>query len=197
VDCTVSQFCASDRKASDQHGKHQIPNGVRQIFQLSEGFGHGFGVGAIILAVYLLDRPRRRAVPRLLTMAFGAGLAADIFKLLVLRTRPRDFDFAAGNVWDTFVRWLPLGGPSGTQSFPSAHTATAVGLALGLAWLYPRGRWLFAAMAVLVACQRIESTAHFPSDVLFGAALGFLVAAGCFSGPLGRAFERWERKPVG
>ena len=55
--------------------------------------------------------------------------------------------------------------------FPSAHAATAVGLAIALGVLYPRGRWLFIAFAFLAGLQRIEAQAHFASDVLAGAAV--------------------------
>ena len=52
-----------------------------------------------------------------------------------------------------FRRSPPLATSSSrsAQSFPSAHTATAVGLALGLGSLYPQGRRYFAALAALAA----------------------------------------------
>ncbi len=96
--------------------------------------------------------------------------------MLVARTRPLAFDFHH-DVWATFGRWLPA--TSVAQSFPSGHTATAAGLALGLAAMYPKGRWLFLLLAVLVGCQRIECGAHFLSDVLCGAAASCLVVACC------------------
>jgi membrane-associated phospholipid phosphatase len=65
------------------------------------------------------------------------------------------------------------------QSFPSAHSATAVGLAIGLSWLYPRGRWLFAAFAGLAILQRLDADAHYCSDVLAGGGVAFVVAAIC------------------
>jgi membrane-associated phospholipid phosphatase len=88
-------------------------------------------------------------------------------------------------VQSTFIACLPqwnrdsLGRGYGyaLQSLPSAHAATAVGLALALAALYPRGRWLFASFAVLAGLQRIEAQAHFASDVLAGAAVGCMVGA--------------------
>ena len=60
------------------------------------------------------------------------------------------------------------------QSFPSGHTATAVGLAVALACAYPRGRWFFAGMALLAACQRVGDGHHFLSDTLAGASVAFL-----------------------
>ena len=66
---------------------------------------------------------------------------------------------------------------STNQSFPSAHTATSVGLALALICIYPAARSVFCVLPLLVAFQRMDSGAHFLSDVLCGAAVGCLVAA--------------------
>ena len=80
-------------------------------------------------------------------------------------------------MWSSFGPWLPLGSlGSASQSFPSAHTATAVGLAISLAYVYPAARWLFCVLPLLVAYQRMDSGAHFLSDVLCGAAVGCIVA---------------------
>ena len=156
---------------------------LRDVPRLAEVFGHGIGVALIAGAVWTLDPPRRRALGWLLAGSWGAGLAANLGKLAVARLRPHhwlDGPTAASGVFDTFVAWCPLGrGGSGQESFPSAHMATAVGLALVLSALYPRGRWYFAVLAVLVGLQRIASHAHFPSDVLMGAAIGWIVGQWC------------------
>jgi membrane-associated phospholipid phosphatase len=160
-----------------------------------EPFGHGLGVLLAVIMLHQLDPVRRWAIPRVAVCALGAGGAADLLKMLVMRTRPNDFNFV-GSVWTTFRDWLPgWNGGSGAQSFPSAHTATAVGLAAALIWLYPQGRFLFTLLAVLVGCQRIASGAHFPSDVLMGAAAGCLVATLLLQvGRLPRWFSGWEAR---
>jgi membrane-associated phospholipid phosphatase len=64
---------------------------------------------------------------------------------------------------------------------------------VALAFLYPRGRWLFIGLAALAAFQRIEVQAHFASDVLAGAALGCLVGGLCqLNFGLGRLFNQLE-----
>ena len=157
-------------------GQDKLRQELMRFFSPAEAYGHGIGLIFVILAIYLLDPGRRWALVRLAAMALAAGLMADVAKLLVLRIRPRNCNFQGG-VLDTFGPWLPLWhGLSGQQSMPSGHTALAVGLASGLAWLYPRGRWLFAGMAVFVACQRITCGAHYLSDTLVGASLGCLSA---------------------
>lgn len=184
LDCPLAQWCLA----------RNCPRVVREILYLIEPFGNGMGVCVIALVIHQLDIARRRALPRVLACSLGAGLAADVVKLTLARTRPSFFSFEGG-VWATFGEWFPLtsAGTAG-QSFPSAHTATAVGLAAALVWLYPAGRRLFPAMAVLVACQRIEAGIHYLSDTLFGAALGCLVATAVLnSGRLAGWFDRWER----
>jgi len=172
---------------------------LAKLFALAEVFGHGLGVAMILAALFQLDRMGRWAVPRIAACTAAAGISADLVKLLIVRVRPRCFDFT-GTVADTFGRWFPLlTTHAGAQSFPSGHVATAVGLAVGLTWLYPQGRYLFAALAVLAAFQRMESGAHYPSDVLFAAALGYLVAQafvrpGFLDCRFDRMESRWKRR---
>jgi membrane-associated phospholipid phosphatase len=139
-------------------------------------------------------------VLRIAACAFGAGLAVHLGKFSVIRWRPHRL--SVDSVWDSFCGWFPLlnGYPDGVrgasdiQSFPSGHTATAVGLAIALAYYYPQGRWLFACFATLAATQRIASGAHYLSDTLAGAALACLVSALCFDPRvLGKSFDRFER----
>ena len=169
VDQSVAQF--------GKLGK--VPGDLKSLVRLSEAFSYGGTVGLIILLAAVLDPRGWRVVPRLAITAFGAGLLADGLKLLVARERPSLAE-AGGPILDTFVGWLPLFQDNHRlQSFPSGHTATAVGLAVALCFLYPRGWWLFSAIAALSGIQRIESESHFLSDVLVGAAIGCLVGAGC------------------
>lgn len=185
IDCPLAAWCVADG----------CPSGLAHLLKAIEPFGNGVGVIVIAIAVYQLDPRRRPMIARLIALSLGAGLAADGLKMLVMRVRPKAFDFHGG-VAQTFGQWFPLlSEPSGGQSFPSAHTATAVGLAIGLSWLYPRGRGLFVALALLVACQRIESGYHFASDTVVGAAVGLLVALALLKIGLAPSwFERLESR---
>ncbi len=167
-----------------------------------EVFGHGLGLAVVLISIHQIDRARRWAIPRLLLCALACGGAANLFKLLISRVRPCDIPLTFhGSVWKTFdsEHWLPLMKyENAMQSFPSAHTALAFGFAAALIWLYPQGRYLFATIAVLVGSQRIISGAHFPSDVLVGAATGCLVSLfflkiGLLPGWLDRLESRWGR----
>ena len=190
IDCTLAQWCIR------HHGNWS--EYVEELLQFGESFGNGLGAAVFILAAFQLAPKRRRAIPRVIAIVVGAAIAADLVKLLVTRTRPYGFDFAGG-VWETFGQWFSLANvESVNQSFPSGHTAVAVSLAIALAWHYPRGSWLFLALAVLAACQRLQCGAHYLSDVLFSAAVGSAVAVVCLSvGPIARWFDQWESSRKG
>lgn len=160
-----------------------------------EPFGQPAAVISVSLAVLLCGGPGRGVGWRILAGSIGAGLVADVLKITVARIRPRHFNFQ-GSVSDTFHSFLPgAAGSSHIQSWPSGHTAMAVGFCLALSTIFPRGRWLFALLAVLVALQRIESGSHYLSDTLFSAAIAYGVWIVVFGpGRVGRVFDRVEAR---
>lgn len=171
VDLPVAQWAAG----------RAYPRFVRELMSLAEAFGHGVGVAVVLITVYTLDRPRRKMLPRSIAVVAAAGCGANLLKLLIARQRPGSADLLHADVWTTFAGWLPLArNGSAFQSFPSAHTATAVGLAMVLSSFYPQGSRLFFVFAGAVAVQRVLGSAHYPSDVLGGAAVGWLCAAAAF-----------------
>ncbi|MGD0519387.1 MAG: phosphatase PAP2 family protein [Thermoguttaceae bacterium] len=188
VDCPLGRWCV----------EKNCPASLENLFSIMEPFGNGLGVAIIGITIFFLDPKRRWALPRILCCAYSAGLAANGLKLLVSRTRPHSFDFHGG-VLHTFGDWFPLASAGSIgQSFPSGHTTTAVALAAALVWLYPRGWCLFPVMALLVGCQRIQSGAHFLSDVLWGAALGSLIALAFLKiGRLPQWIDKLEEKLKG
>lgn len=197
IDLPVAQICLSEGRAGAT--KIHLGGDLRKAINLSEVFAHGFGVLFIVLTVFVLDQAGRRTLLRILACSYGSGLLADIIKLLVSRFRPRAFfethqELSAAGVLDTFNGWLPLlGAGHAGQGTPSAHAATAAGLAVALGWRYPRGRWLFACFAGLAALQRVVIGAHFVSDTFWGAAIGCLLASLCIYGRWpGGMFDRWE-----
>ena len=145
VDCPVSQWCLT----------HKIPGEVRKVLQIGELYSNGLVLLVIALAIHQLDAAKRRFLPHLLVAAWGAGMTANLIKMMVGRIRPCHFDFH-GNVWSTFTGWFSsLTGGSSHQSFPSAHVAVAAGLTTVLSRMYPQTPWLFVLLAVLAGCQRI------------------------------------------
>jgi membrane-associated phospholipid phosphatase len=194
VDLDVARWCKAGH----------IPREVMRFLNFSEVFAHGIGVAVILLAAAVLDpslagrraTPRVRGFPisvsfispdfvRMAVTAFAGGIMANVVKeTLVDRVRPRAADLtAAASALATFGNSLAaqITSHSDANSFPSGHAATAAGLAAALSWKYPRATWFFVTLAAAAAAQRVASSAHYPSDVLFGAAVG-LVGAACFIG---------------
>jgi membrane-associated phospholipid phosphatase len=92
-------------------------------------------------------------------------------KISFQRHRP-----ATGDRFNTFD-WRA--GPRIHKSLPSAHTSTAFATATVFATLYKEKRWVapFAyGMAMMVGFSRLSDNAHWGSDVMAGAAVGYLSA---------------------
>ena len=96
---------AVDLTVADWFPTANLPGELSKLISLAEVFAHGLGVAVIVLTVFVLDRPNRRRLLRLAACTFGAGLAADIVKVLVARHRPGRQVFQ--RVADTFAGWLP------------------------------------------------------------------------------------------
>ena len=172
---------------------------IRRIIQLSEIFGHGFGLAVVGYFIWVLAPAKRKFFPRLLACALLPGIVVHLIKTFVARRRPGFFypEFT-DNASETWMGILPDGFPNHeylTQSFPSAHAATAFGLAIGLAWLLPRARYAFFLFALLAASQRVVFGAHWTSDVLVGSAVGIFVASLIFRiERVDRFFARLENR---
>lgn len=168
-------------------GTH-VRGDARRVLDLAEAFSFGPSAMVIALGVVLADSRSKKLTARLFAYPLLAGILANVVKLAIPRLRPRGLTELASQLtdapsaWDTFyyftsapdVAALGQRSASAWQSFPSAHTATAIGLAIGLSRLYPPARWYFAALAVFAGLQRIVSNAHYPSDVLAGAGAAML-----------------------
>ncbi len=98
------------------------------------------------------------------------GALAELLKLVVRRLRPPDTTFAyafrpfADNPWST----KGLG-------MPSSHVLVAMGAATVLARFFPRVWWLWYLIAAGCAYTRLLASAHYLSDVVAAAILGWLV----------------------
>ncbi len=75
---------------------------------------------------------------------------------------------------DPFTDGLPGVFYAKALSFPSGHACLAFATASCLAALFPRGAVVFYSVAVVVGIERVLEGAHYPSDVVAGAAFGIL-----------------------
>jgi len=174
-----------DQLLGDPNNMESMPGDLKRFVTLSEIFAHGFGIAVIGTGIWVLSSANRKYVPRIVMCAIWPALGVHLVKVMFARHRPCkyfDENFQAhfpNSIHDTFLGFMP-GEHFNTvyiqQSFPSAHAATAWGLAIGMSWAFPKGKWLFFGFATLASIQRVTSFAHWSSDVLWGIAIAFLMA---------------------
>ena len=87
--------------------------------------------------------------------------------------RPRPFT-RDGKIWN-FTGHKPNG------SFPSNHTMNSAVISMVLIGMKMPFRFCMAAMAALLAFSRVFAGIHYPSDLLGGAGIAFLVYKGVLS----------------
>lgn len=192
--CSMCGLAATavDVPVSTSLRQWHLPGDLAKAIDLSEVFGHSLGAAAILLSVFLLAPQRRPAVWVAIVIALTSGLAANGLKSCFVRLRPHSVDRIRVAEPGEYTFTPGVAGPrlpdgrelvpvkfsdSRQRSFPSGHAATAWGLALGLSIVFPRGVLLFACFASLASLQRITSGAHFPTDVLTGAAIAFTLTS--------------------
>jgi len=108
-----------------------------------------------------------------------AGIAVQIPKHIIGRPRPR---FTHQDAFEY--------GPSiqgGLDAFPSGHATASFAVAAVFARYVPRMAWLWYGAASYVGLCRFLRGSHFPTDVIAGAVLGFLVGYVC-----ARPYKEWR-----
>lgn len=146
--------------------------------------GKSTDLGAIIapVSLYVAGLIRKDSYQQKTALLAGEAVADAEIVTVVLkgatsRLRPWDVP-ASGDFGDTWFQgkgnWL-----RGHGSFPSGHTIAAFSVATVISRRYPNRRWVpyvAYSLAALVGFSRITSSAHFPSDVFMGAALGYSIS---------------------
>ncbi|NLU84177.1 phosphatase PAP2 family protein [Rhodococcus sp. HNM0569] len=93
-----------------------------------------------------------------------AYLASELVKTVVTEERPCRAEVVLAECPEV-----------GDWSFPSNHTGIAFGLAAAVGILVPRLLWAALPVAALAGAARVLQGAHYPHDVVAGAAWGLLV----------------------
>jgi undecaprenyl-diphosphatase len=150
-----------------------VPSWLTRWMRVTSQLGNGWLWIAAPLALTWFVTARARLLLELALATVLANAAIVTLKRLFRRARP----VAARPC-------PPLGLPaSGTFdfdefSFPSGHTVNAFALAVLLTAFLPHWAPLWFAMAVNIGVARILLRFHHATDVLAGAAIGTLLAAG-------------------
>ena len=112
-----------------------------------------------------------------MTAMADTQLLTSFLKFATDRARPQanGLTSQSGSFW-------PGGHSSSADSFPSGHTANAFAVAHVIADEYPGWKVKLAVygLAAATGFERIQGREHFPSDVLVGGAIGYLVGGYIF-----------------
>jgi len=134
----------------------------------------------IIAALLLIFKKTRKAGISVLIAYLAVYLLGQIvLKQLISRPRPCQID-------QTFA--MLVARPS-SSSFPSTHSAWAFGAATAIFMQHRKLGAAAYAVAALIAFSRMYMFLHFPTDVLFGTALG--IALGVLASRITKAL--WKR----
>lgn len=158
---------------------------IEQLGNIGNRLGHGETLILLSIGLFLAgyiwkkDLFRHAGIDTLAAHAV-AGVAVQIPKHIIGRPRPRLTHVDAFEYGPSFQ--------GGLDAFPSGHSAASFAVAAVLARYFPRMSWLWYGAACFVGVSRFLRGSHFPTDVLAGAVLGYLVGYVC-----ARPYKEWRR----
>jgi len=209
VDGAAAEFCRRFRGDGDL----TIGGDLRRTLSMLQQFGDVATSVLIGIVIFRLDPPMRRRMLDWVAAALAVSAATHVLKILFGRPRPtrlfndvypgydsalhfvgfwRQYPIPHGvddgnveHVWRySWELWAGIG--SDLASMPSSHTSAAAALAVALSRMYPRITGLVWALVVIVGTARVLFGAHYPSDVVAGAGVGYAVAVLAMDGSWGR-----------
>lgn len=101
---------------------------------------------------------------------FMASAITMVLKVVFGRMRPLFFEAL------DLIGFYPFNFGWEFHSMPSGHSAATFAGLVMIGLLAPRIKWLTWTLAIIVGASRVCAGAHWPSDVLFGAFIGMVVA---------------------
>lgn len=139
-------------------------------------------IAVVPVAFYATSLMRRDAYGQSTSLLAGEAVAHDtllviVTKAITRRARPSEFP-PNGRYNDTFFATHNSFFGKGS-AFPSGHAMMSFSVATVFAQRYRRHKWVpFVAygLAAAISFSRVSTGAHFPSDVFFGATLGYVIA---------------------
>lgn len=143
-----------------------LPGGNHDTFfrRLSASANNGkLWMGTAAVLALFPGKTRRAALHGLIAQGVASAVTNVVFKTLLPRTRPLPEHLPVFR----FVHPQPT-----SSSMPSGHSASAVAFAVGVGLVRPALGLAVAPAAAGVAYSRVHTGAHWPTDVLFGSAIG-------------------------
>lgn len=106
----------------------------------------------------------------ILCSVVGAGVVVKILKVCIGRARPVFFEAL------DMTGFFPPSFSWEFNSMPSGHTAVSFAGLVMIGMLAPKYKPLTWTLAIVIGVSRVAIGAHWPSDVIFGAFVGMVVA---------------------
>ena len=124
----------------------------------------------IAIALVLLCFKKTRKIGATVAVALGVMMVCNNFVLKNLFARPRPYNLEEWKDWFVYPEMVPR---LSSYSFPSGHSSSAFAAATALC-VSKKAYVIIPAylVAAIIAFSRIWVHVHYPTDVLFGAAIG-------------------------
>lgn len=168
---------------ADSHAMPYFHSHERNLDDVNDVFGTGITSAEVIglpvsllVAGYARHDSYQTGTALLAGEAYADSAVVDlVIKAITRRERP--VDVPPGR---PFTNTFFNGGksPFRGSSFPSGHAAGVFSIATVVASRYHHHRWVpwvMYSFATAVSFSRVTTSAHFPSDVFLGAALGYTI----------------------
>lgn len=158
---------------------------IEQMGNFGNRLGHGMtlvliGIGFLLVGyAWKKDVFCHAAIDSFVAHAV-AGIAVQIPKHVIGRPRPRWTHQDAFGYGPSFQ--------GGLDAFPSGHSTASFAVAAVFARYFPRMAWVWYGAASFVALSRFLRGSHFPTDVIVGAVLGYLIGYVC-----ARPYKEWRQ----
>jgi membrane-associated phospholipid phosphatase len=174
-DAVITRLATSVRLGGD----------IRRELEAAQQYGQFFSSVLVATVIWLQDPSRRRRLADWAAAFVLTALAATALKMLVGRPRPlledpavflgplRPYDLPEVGLRHAWEVWGDIS--SKLWSMPSSHTAQMAVMALFLATVYPRLRYLGFAVLAVVGVARVATGAHYLTDVIAGGAIGLAI----------------------
>ncbi|MDO7907475.1 undecaprenyl-diphosphatase [Paenibacillus sp. JX-17] len=151
---------------NEQAALHPALNGLMSF--LAQDAQYLFALGLLVYWFTRSDTNRRMVIQAAVAACIGLGISF-ILGHLFYRDRP----FAAHAV-------IQLIKHPANASFPSDHAIATFALAAAFVLNRGRMRWVWLLLAAVISFSRVYTGVHYPTDVLAGALVGILSAAGVY-----------------